>query len=483
MSGDIGTAGDDTDNSYHVVYADGVTGAVLDGFTVTDGLGNGEESYAGRDSQGAGMCNINSMFAVSNCVFSDNRVVGKTYGSVAFGAGMYNGDCAMTITDCTFSGNLAGDAYVGAFGRGGGMSNRGLYNEGTYGPEARNTIIGCTFTGNFAAATSVSSGYGMNGGGGVTNDDCYVTVESCTFSGNSAGNGGAILNFGGLPTITDCIFSGNCTSFSDGRGGAIYNFANATILNCTFYKNGWRPWYYAPYELRPYTVEGGAIFDYRAGSTITNCIFSGNAVRARGGAINSHALRSPGTKLTNCLFYQNINAWNNWPYIAIDHVVLDGFFQESGNLYDVDPLMMDPAGGDFRLPYYSPCVDAGYDFTRGYWSDPALPATDFYGDKRLVDGDADGERAVDIGADEYVPDLPGLRAFLEALAVAGDLDDMLATRLLAYVDAAEAALAEDELETAIGTLNELIADVEASLGDTETAQLIERKTQAVIEEI
>ncbi|MBN1630423.1 MAG: right-handed parallel beta-helix repeat-containing protein [Thermoleophilia bacterium] len=481
LSGDIGTAGDDADNSYHVVYASGVTGAVLDGFTVTSGRGN-LQSYYGRDIQGAGMYNVNSSFTVSNCVFSDNRVIGRPT-SVAAGAGMYNENSALTVTDCTFNYNQAGIAYLDAWGRGGGMFNRGYYNEGVYGSQTSNIITGCTFTGNFAAAKYIEVAGGTNGGGGMNNEGCDATVDRCTFAGNSAGNGGAILNFICMPTITNCIFTGNYTTYGDGGGGAILNLANATILNCTFYKNGWRAHFNPPYDLRPYTRCGGAIYDYRVGSTITNCIFSENAVSASGGAIKSWALRPPGTTLTNCLFYKNIHRWLGWTQEEIDHVDIDGYYEESGNLYDVDPLLVDPAGGDFRLPYCSPCVDAGYDFTRGYWSDPVLPATDFYGDKRLVDGDGDGTRAVDIGIDEYVPDLPGLRAFLEALAVAGGIDETLAARLLAYVDAAEAALAEDDEAAAVGILNELIADVEASLGDTETAQLIERKTRAVIEEI
>ena len=42
LSGDIGVAGDSSDNSYHVIYGYGVAGsAILDGFTITHGNGNG----------------------------------------------------------------------------------------------------------------------------------------------------------------------------------------------------------------------------------------------------------------------------------------------------------------------------------------------------------------------------------------------------------------------------------------------------------
>ena len=45
LSGDIGTAGDSSDNSYHVVTASGVgPTAVLDGFTITAGHSGGAQS-------------------------------------------------------------------------------------------------------------------------------------------------------------------------------------------------------------------------------------------------------------------------------------------------------------------------------------------------------------------------------------------------------------------------------------------------------
>ncbi len=83
LSGDIGTIGVDTDNSYHVVYADGVTGAVLDGFTVTLGRGEGT-SYSDRN--GAGMYNYESSLTIANCIFRDNQVAVKPIMLVAMAA-------------------------------------------------------------------------------------------------------------------------------------------------------------------------------------------------------------------------------------------------------------------------------------------------------------------------------------------------------------------------------------------------------------
>jgi hypothetical protein len=54
MSGDIGVSGVHSDNSYHVVTVQpDVTGAVIDGFTISDGYANG----AAPNGRGAGIFN------------------------------------------------------------------------------------------------------------------------------------------------------------------------------------------------------------------------------------------------------------------------------------------------------------------------------------------------------------------------------------------------------------------------------------------
>jgi hypothetical protein len=484
LSGDLGAAGDVTDNSYHVVYANGVTGVVLDGVTVTGGRGDrttGDYSLRVRDTRGAGMYTFGSSLTVSNCVFSDNRVDGKTYGSIAAGGGMYNEMSAPRVTNCVFRLNHAGGAWATyAWGRGGGMYNSGTY--GSYPDESWPRVTGCTFSGNTAYA---GSNYDNGGGGGMYNAQGVQTVESCTFADNSATHGGAMFNDYGQPTLTNCLFTANFTTAPDGFGGAIFNRASATILNSTFYKNGWRhlTWGAEP-RFRPYTVYGGAVYNYRAAGTITNCVFSDNGARAEGGAIVYAGGR--GGELSNCLFYENIR----WPLYnniqEIEHVfgLPIPAFTASDNVYDVDPLLVNPAAGDFHLRYDSPCIDAGFNGKQGNYTWPwGLPVTDFEGDKRVADGDGDGAPKVDMGVDEYIPRLPGLKAFLAALSDGGEIDAALAARLLADVDAASAALAQDQEAAALASLDELIADAKATLGETETAQLIEMKTKAVVAEI
>src|SRR5215470_15422783 len=70
LSGDIGTPGLTTDNSYHVVSADAtVTSASqLDGFTISGGNADG----ATPDDRGAGFIGVNASPTFAHCIFSGN---------------------------------------------------------------------------------------------------------------------------------------------------------------------------------------------------------------------------------------------------------------------------------------------------------------------------------------------------------------------------------------------------------------------------
>ena len=177
LSGDIGIADDNSDNSYHVVIGSGTDAtAVLDGFTIKGGNANGPGPSA-ADTMGGGMLNVEGSPTVTNCTFNDNSAVYN-------GGGMRNHFYSSpTVTNCVFSGNMA---------RGGG----GMYNGDTSSP----------------------------------------TVSNCTFGGNSATNGGGMYNWISSPTVTNCIFNGNSTVV---YGGGMTNAgeSNPTITNCTFHDN------------------------------------------------------------------------------------------------------------------------------------------------------------------------------------------------------------------------------------------------------
>lgn len=178
LSGDIGMAGVNTDNSRHVVTGSETDStAVLDGFTIMGGyaddwpggggmlnrggsptLGNCVFSENWTNEGGGGMCNYTGSPTVNNCVFVGNYAYG--------GGGMYNRwSSSPTLTNCTFSGNSADNS-------GGGLHN----NEGS-----SPSLTSCEFIGNWAS---------KDGGGIYNQHACSPTLSRCTFSENAVGRWG-----------------------------------------------------------------------------------------------------------------------------------------------------------------------------------------------------------------------------------------------------------------------------------------------------
>ena len=151
LSGDIGTANDETDNSYHVIsnnYNGLDNTAILNGFTISGGNANGSV----QDSRGGGMYNSLSSPLVINCIFSANQ-------SSSYGSGVFNSNpCTPTFINCLFANDLA------------------------------------------------------NQGGEVFNDIASARFQNCSFTGNS---GLAIKNVDAQPTLINCIVWNNGGSISN----------------------------------------------------------------------------------------------------------------------------------------------------------------------------------------------------------------------------------------------------------------------------
>ena len=321
LSGDIGTAGTKTDNSYHVVMGSRSDGtAILDGFTITAGNATGRDfpdcvgggMYISSGSPtlrncafnancaayGGGMYNGSSSSpTLTNCEFSGNSVsISGQYGGYACGAGMYNAISSPTLTNCTFGGNSASANGQYAYAYGGGMYNGsssptlanctfnadcattsggGMFNYDRSSP----TLTTCTFTGNSA---------GGDGGGMHNEDYSSPTLTGCTFNSNSV-SGGTYARGGGMfdlhgasPTLTNCIFSKNSASGNEyGVGGGMCNFScSPTLTNCTFSGNSTTSGYYA---------YGGGMCNSSSSATVSKCAFNGNSASAgfwgSGGAV------------------------------------------------------------------------------------------------------------------------------------------------------------------------------------------------------
>jgi hypothetical protein len=156
------------------------TGAVLSGFTLTNGATQASGDNYTNQSGGAVRCESASA-VVSNCVITGNSAKVE-------GGGNYNG----TLNNCTLVGNSA-----------------------TYGGgAARGTLNHCILSGNSAS---------QYGGGAYKS-----TLNNCVLTGNTANLGGGGVNAGDL---NQCTLTGNSTR---GSGGG----ASGRVLNnCIAYHN------------------------------------------------------------------------------------------------------------------------------------------------------------------------------------------------------------------------------------------------------
>ena len=193
LSGDIGVAADDTDNSYHVVTGNGTDStAVLDGFTITQGNANSSEEDI--DIVGGGMITVSGSPTLTNVVFSGNLA--------EVGAGMFNDGSNPTLTNVLFADNEAGAG-------GGGMLNVGASSP---------TLTNVVFSGNLASQ-----------GAGMFNISSNPTLTNVIFWRNSAVQAGGIYNLVSSPSLVNVTFSRNTATHS---GGGMFNAVSyPTLVN------------------------------------------------------------------------------------------------------------------------------------------------------------------------------------------------------------------------------------------------------------
>ncbi|UCG50244.1 MAG: right-handed parallel beta-helix repeat-containing protein, partial [Phycisphaerales bacterium] len=366
---------------------------VLDGFTITGGQGE----------YGGGIYCADSSPTITNCVIVDNTTNRWTEGG-----GIYCTGSSPTIEDCTISDNWP-------TGNGGGVccywdSNPSIINcriannritgsqrgGGIFCSRSAPTVVGCVISGNTYC--------GITGG--------EPTVRDCVIRNN--GGGGGVMSAGGLITgctiegntdhglwecsgaIVNCVISNN-QGYEDGAGVAR---CTGPIDNCLIIGN------------MAATASGGGIDITASSSAITNCIITGNWASRRGGGI--YGWFGSNATVRNCIVWNNRLADEREmneivlvydpgrpctltvSYSDVEGGLAGTRVEEGSELIwgpgniEADPLFVDPAWGDYHLPVYSPCTDAG---DPDFVAEPG--ATDIEGEPRVVNG------RVDIGAYEF----------------------------------------------------------------------------------
>ncbi len=233
LSGDIGVAGNRTDNVYHVVTGSRTNStAVLDGFTVTGGYANGGT----WQQYGAGMYNYLGSPTLTNLVFAYNLT-----GFGGLGAAMFNYNHSNpALTNVTFHDNVADNGFGG-----------GMYNVYYSSP----TLTAVTFNSNFAGSY----------GGAMSNENFSDPVlTNVTIANNTAYYGGGaidIRNYGSV-TLTNVTISNNKLTnpvISVRYGGAINNYGGRplSVRNSIIYGNSAPQLYGGNFGISYTDVQGG----------------------------------------------------------------------------------------------------------------------------------------------------------------------------------------------------------------------------------
>jgi hypothetical protein len=270
---------------------------------------------------------------------------------------------------------VADGTYVGSGNKDLDFKGKAITVKSENGPD--NCVIDCQGNGrgfhfySYETQSSVVSGFTItNGhakyGGAIECNTSSPTITNCKIIGNTADNVGGGIRCGSgwwsSCTITNCIIIGNTALW----GGGIYlNDARAQITNSTITGN-----------TASYT--GGGMRISASPATITNSILWGNTP-------SELSIDPGGVPATPTISYCDIKSYEHTDPTTIH----------------TDPLFVDvsgqnPAEWDLHLQSSSPCIDTGSNVA------PGLPATDFEGDPRKIDGDGDGTAIADMGADEYV---------------------------------------------------------------------------------
>ena len=356
------------------------TGAVLDGFTVTNG-------WAGA---GGGIV-VSNGGLVTNCIIVGNIA---TNGSFSGGGGLWIKYGPAGVYNCIIANNLSTN------GNGGG---------GIFGNNMRGIIKDCQIIGN-------RSTNGSGGGFYLYYSTC--TVDRCTIISNTSASGGAVYIDHGEPIVQNSTiaYNRNLTTSGNGGGGISATGGGSTglvqILNCqvthniSAYLGGGGCFFYA-------TIVRNCLFAYNSASSYqgggarihntwsySNVVFDGctvvsNNASTCGGFVMNNDVSN--FTIVNSIIYSNspVDSYTADQSNNISYCCTPVSFTNpaSGNITN-NPRFVDFANGNFRLDKNSACVNSGANQS---WMTGTVD----------LDGHSRIDRffgVVDMGCYEYLPD-------------------------------------------------------------------------------
>jgi hypothetical protein len=364
---------------------------------------------------GANLTTDTGDITVTASIFRDNTSSGNV-------GGLFTGTNSgiINLTNCTLDGNSVlnsgGSSY---FGDGGGAM---LYSDGT----SQMNIRGNTFTNNVA-----SGGDNPDGGGMMVyplGANSTVTMENNTLTNNRAGLGGGgceiRLNAGGSVIFGNNTFTGNRATVGGGAGAMIHldhgslSLTNNTFSNNQCGENGggvvMEMWSGTA------TLSGNAFTSNQAGqngggvalatntatASISKNVFNSNNAANVGGGFSYSTTQGVANILQNTLYGNSVTTDGGGIYLYLEQTLArvtlntNILWQNTPNAFNfsfgtgsapitmtysdvqnssgeswfgsgciaLDPLFVNPAGGDFRLRWThypikdgtkSPCIDSG----------------------------------------------------------------------------------------------------------------------------
>jgi len=323
----------------------GYTGALIYGCIIKNGVGSG---------YGAVYCGGASTTTFRSCTFKDNKSSMSIYGSNTL---------TLTIDSCAFDNNVntiqSGGLYLSGMGGVGTEMNVNITNSafgvttGNYGDYGgalytvsyvRLSITVCCFKNNHATT-------GMGGAVSINSKGNIVTINDCLFQTNvctvGIGYGGAVaINATGSPystmTINRCSFIGNSAL----DGGSVYvDAGTVTLNNCLFYDNS-------------ASSEGGAICinDANAIVALYNCTITEN-ICPSGGGLKEKSSSATVPIIKNTIIINNstkdVVYTSNKPtvsYSIIDSRSVSGTdYTSGGSNSSTNPGFVDATNNDFRI--------------------------------------------------------------------------------------------------------------------------------------
>lgn len=312
-----------------------------------------------------------------------------------------------------------------------------------------NTITGTSDNGVFTLAqrgqvslTLLNNTITDNNGPAVRVDAFHGSTQAVLINNIIAGNGGdgvwtiAVMGFAEM-VLTNNIIAGN-----SGKGINIYTQYGddtLTLMNNTIADNQGEGIYAD-------TGEGGSI-------TVNsiNTIVWGNDTE--GNSFDIYCDNYIDEEFPLDKGDSTINA--SYSDIGVVHIE-NGTYNDLGGNLSVDPFFVDALNGNYRLDYTSQLIDAG--------TNDGAPLTDFEGDIRPVDGDADGIATVDIGADEFLADqyrIDQIIIMVEDLINVGKLNKGQGNSLITKLDIVKKKLNHNQAKAACNVLSAFVNEVNA----------------------